>query len=74
MITAVQRTVALLEAVDGYGRDGSDDGYSLTGDLLAIRHLAECLIHIVRAHPGVAEMTETYAARAAEAVGLIEEE
>jgi len=66
--TAVTRTTDLLNAVDRWAQEngGSDEGS------LALRHLVECLTRIVRNHPGVAEMAETYAARACEALDLIE--
>ena len=68
--TAQARTVDLLNAVDVEARQwwgGEPIG-------LAIRHLVECLTRIVQAHPGTAEFVEAYAARAAEALDLIEVE
>jgi hypothetical protein len=75
--TAVSRTTDLLELVDQYAREIAADTEMvhpdlLPGECLALRHLVECLTRIVRNHPGVAEMAETYAARACEALDLIE--
>ncbi len=70
--TAQARTVDLLNAVDAYAR--ADLDYGLPAEALALRHLVECLTRIVQQHPGTAEFAETYAARAAEALDLIEVE
>lgn len=74
MTTARDRTLALLWAVDAHARDTAGTCIEEDGELLAIRHLVEALARIVQNHPGVAEFAETHAARAAEALDLIEEE
>lgn len=71
--TAPARTVALLDAIDCYARDGIEDCGDV-GDLLALRHLVEALTRIVNDRPTIAEFAEVFAARAAEALDLIEEE
>lgn len=71
--TAVSRTVDLLQAIDLYAMEGTHGDPWPDGDLLALRHLVECLTRIVQAHPSVAEFAEGHVAQAAEALGLIEE-
>ncbi len=68
--TAQARTIDLLNAID------EDFRLWVPGDptSVASRHLVECLTRVVQQHPGTAEFVETYAARAAEALDLIEAE
>jgi hypothetical protein len=68
--TAQARTIDLLNAID------EDLRLWVPGDptSVAFRHLVECLTRVVQQHPGTAEFVETYAARAAEALDLIEAE
>ena len=73
-MTAADRTVALLRAIDVAARDDSAFGAPDIPFPLATLHLSECLRLIVRIRPGVAAMAETYAARAAEELGLVERE
>jgi hypothetical protein len=75
---ALSRTIDLLNEVDVYAREGLDllpeDMAATRGELLAIRHLVECLTRICQSHPLVAEFAEGFAADTAEALDLVEPE
>jgi hypothetical protein len=55
-----------------------DKGYGVQavtrGELLALRHLVECLTRVVQNSPLTAEYVEAHAVAAAEALEIIEEE
>ena len=70
--TTAGRTTDMLNAVDGYARHWLREGGGgePDGELLALRHLVECLTRIVQAHPTIAEFAEAHAAAACEALDL----
>ena len=74
MSTAQGRTIALLNLIEQDTSEWAKDNWTPPEGIgFALLQLADCLRLIVRTHPGVAAMAETYAARAAEELGLIED-
>lgn len=76
MTTATIRTTDLLAACDAYAREALGEPAAwlpndpAAGELLALRHLVECLTRVVQAHPLIGEFAESFAAEAAAALGV----
>lgn len=72
--TASVRTTDYLQSIDLYAREALGEPSAwlpndpAAGELLALRHLAECLTRIVQAHPLIGEFAESFAAEAAAAL------